>query len=652
MATYEITSPDGVRYEITAPEGATKAQIKAFLLKQSKPQKSSKPEERGSFIDPLMQGLTFGWADELAGIGARLGHALAGGERGAEIEKEETGKWREDLRQQRERAPLSSAAVEIGGSLVSGGPVGKAVKGVKGLIGLGALEGSIAGAGASDEDKLSGALIGGTLGAGAAGTLAGAGSLAGYGKRKLAPVVNRLRESPSTSANRMLMESLESESITPTMLRSRYRQMGPEATLADVGGYKTQGMAQGVVDVSQTGDELAQARRVFAARAKGSTERLRKDIAKATGVKERFLPKMDEINARQKSLSKDAYAKAYQRKINNSHPLLVDLINRPGVRAAIPDAVKNAANEGRKVLGLDALLKAGKDAKISGEMMPDMQAWDEIKRYLDKKVNTAYRTSDTGAHSLRILRDNVRTTLDKLNPDYKGARNIFAGDAALKESMEEGEKFLTKKTREVMEFLRGKGDSEKQGYLVGAVESIREKMGRARAGEIGQFRFLETGNAKEKLRLLFPKGRAGDKQMQQLMRTLNRERVFATTQGKITEGSQTALRAAGGRVVGGQAAIPTSAEIVTHPIRGTIGAAVEAGREAIEGLKDKSIGELGKLLFSPDNAEMVIAELQRRGVPPQVIESLVAKWTRAGAAMAPAIGLGAGNVADEINLGQ
>ena len=117
--------------------------------------------------DMLSQGLTGGFADEIAGISP------------FKTIKDE----RERLKEQRKESPIVSILSEAAGSLAPFGTIGKAVSAAKGIKNLsaakrsaleGALGGSIYAAGASDADTLSG-----RLGAATSGAVLGA----GFGER-------------------------------------------------------------------------------------------------------------------------------------------------------------------------------------------------------------------------------------------------------------------------------------------------------------------------------------------------------------------------------------------------------------------------------------------------------------------------------------
>ena len=111
--------------------------------------------------------------------------------------------------------------------------------------------------------------------------------------------------------------------------------------------------------------------------------------------------------------------------------------------------------------------------------------------------------------------------------------------------------------------------------------------------------------------------------------------------------SQTALRQAGGRMVETGAELPTSTEMLTSPIRGGISAGLHGVSRALSKVSDKSIHELGQLLFSPGNIDTVLAELTRRGIPRQQAAEFINRFSRGSAALAPYGGMLGGQLVGE-----
>jgi hypothetical protein len=628
--------------------------------------------EKGSWFDPLMQGLTMGRADELGYYGARLGASLAGApsERVAAAGPREKQRQRDRLANYREENFLPAMALEAGGAMVTGAPLFKGLQMAgQGLrmgpiatnIAAGGIEGGIAGSGAADEDKLLGAGIGAGLGSGfAAGMpLIGAatkfaagmpliGAATKFAGEKMLPYLRKAFEGSSSTAGRVLSESLQQAGQTPTLLRARQRQLGPQATLADISGPGGQGLAQGVVQADLTGQSVANARRELSKRAAGSTRRIQADLEGATGINQRLQPTLDAVRARQKAAAEPAYQLAYDSDISLT-PKLKNILARPPMQKAWGEARDAAATRGEELPPFLKLDEFG-DWQKSG-VMPDMRAWDRMKQGVDRMIEgetdaITGRVTPKG-RDLSMLKKELVSELDEINPTYKAARQAFAGDEAIQNAMREGERFLNMKTRQVTSAVGDMTDSEKEAFLTGAMESIREKMGRARAGEIGEFKFLETGNVKDKLRSIFPEGRAGDRQLAEVFRTLDRERTFATTQGLVTGGSQTALRQAAGQALKSGAGMPTSIEMLTNPLRGGMQAALQGASQAMSGIGQKPIAELGKMFFDPDQVSRAIAEMQLRGIKPADLQGLMGRYSAGGARLAPLLGLSAGEMTNQ-----
>lgn len=659
----DVRLPNG-RIISNVPEGMTREELfakarAAGLMNEAETQPPQPPTERGTLFDPLLQGLTFGWADELGGMGARLGRRLAGApeERIQRAGEQEVERQRAALADIRERSPYLSLGLEAGGALLSGGPAAKGLSGLYSGLRLGkiaapvaaaATEGAIAGAGSAEEDRLAGAALGGVLGGGLAGALPVLGAAGRIGMEKLTPLTRKITESPTTTAGRVLGEYVTGAGETPARLLARQRQLGPEATFADIAGPSGQTLGQGVIQADVSGGALTTARREMAKRAAGSTQRLQTDLQDITGIRERLQPSLDAVRARQKAASAPAYQQAYQADISLT-PKLKNLLDRPPMQTAWNQARDAAATRGENLPPFFQLDEFG-DWKQAG-VMPDMQAWDRMKQGIDRMIELETDTI-TGrltpfGGDLTALKKELITELDDINPAYREARSIFAGDEAIQSAMRDGERFLNMRTREVTSAVKDMTDSEKESFLTGAMEAIREKMGRARAGEIGEFRFLEQANTKEKLRAIFPEGREGDRQLARLMRMLDRERTFASTQGALVGGSQTAMRQAAGEAVRTGAALPTTVEALTSPFRAGLQAAMQGASQAVSGLGTESIEQLGRLMFDPQQTSRAIAEMQQFGISPERMSDIMARYARGGAMVSPLLGLGAGEMMNQ-----
>lgn len=129
--------------------------------------------DKGSFIDPIMQGLTFGFGDEIAGGVGGVMNMLKGKDFSEGYSKTRDVA-REDLSGFQERNPIGSTALEIAGALPTAViPLGAAARGagLTAKVGRGALAGGVSGAaygtGAADgdmSDRVRGAATGAVTG--------------------------------------------------------------------------------------------------------------------------------------------------------------------------------------------------------------------------------------------------------------------------------------------------------------------------------------------------------------------------------------------------------------------------------------------------------------------------------------------------------
>lgn len=81
-----------------------------------------KPEERGRADQVFTQGVTFGFGDELGGVGSVLGGLLAGSDKSiTDLYTQGRDKVRGDIEAFSERNPKTALALELGGGLTTGG---------------------------------------------------------------------------------------------------------------------------------------------------------------------------------------------------------------------------------------------------------------------------------------------------------------------------------------------------------------------------------------------------------------------------------------------------------------------------------------------------------------------------------------------------
>lgn len=619
---------------------------------------------RGTIAAPAMQGLTFGFADELGGLGARIGHGIAGltgnlapGREGlgGQVAAQEVAGQRADLAGFRERNPITSLGAEMAGSLVSGGPLAKwatAAPGLTSMLGRSAVAGmgggALAGVGAADENRLAGGAVGGTIGGLLGAGIPAAATLVGKGGNMLAnavrPMWQRMTQEPTTRAGKILGEYVGASGMTPAQLRSQFRQLGPDATLAEAAGEAGTTLAQGVTELNPLAARTL-ADKAIAQRAAGILPRVRQSVAEATGITNRLQPSLDALRKQQVAKSDPLYAIANAKEI----PLtdnLKSILARPPMRRAFEAAKESAETVGEELPPWFKMNDFGEWEKTG--VMPDMRAWDRMKqgvdRLIDAEVDPVSGRMSPKGRDLTILKKQLLKELDGINPDYASARAVFAGDAALESAMRSGERMLTMKTRDVHQAVKGMTPSEREAFLTGAVEAIRERSGRSIPGQMRNFNFLQEENVTEKLRALLPPGKEGARQMAALNRQLRAERTLKETENAVLRGSQTAMRTAAGNALGIKAAAPTTTEALQSPMRAGLVGAANSVMSALSKERQPTIDALTQMVFSGGNANQIIAEMSRQGVPPAVLDAMLRRLTASGTALAPAGGLFGGSM--------
>lgn len=169
---------------------------------------------QSSIVDPLMQGATFGWADELRGLAWGAGDALQGKDFGQGYERG-VESARSSLNREREVNPWGAVAAEIAGAIPTGIGLGGQIVGRGATLGARALtgggvglaQGAAYGAGSADDDnRLGGALVGGGLGAVMGAAAPAVGALA---RRAITPA-------PSSDAQRAAARMMAGEGVTLT----------------------------------------------------------------------------------------------------------------------------------------------------------------------------------------------------------------------------------------------------------------------------------------------------------------------------------------------------------------------------------------------------------------------------------------------------
>jgi hypothetical protein len=250
-------------------------------------------------------------------------------------------------------------------------------------------------------------------------------------------------------------------------------------------------------------------------------------------------------------------------------PRLQELLDQPevqqGLRRGWAIERRNAVGKGQP---FNATEYAATGVDEAGQLIvgkvPNMALLMVAKEGLDAIIDSsAMKDSLTGRPtkaglSYINLREGLVQELDRLNPKYAEARNVWSGDTASIKALNDGRGFLEPKRfspDELAEYVGKLTDSDKQFFVVGVADALKNKLFRS-ADSANKGRIINTEDARMRLRPLF----GSDEEAQTFIDAIERERSMATTPGRVYGGSPTAERVSDDR----------SAEIAVHAAHGLL----------------------------------------------------------------------------------
>lgn len=460
-----------------------------------------------------LQGPTFGFLDELAGaVAAPFGKYkdVRDYVRGA------TQQFRQDYPI---TAPITSAmtaapTMMFGGGAPSSAPVvaGMLPKAMQAAR-VGGIQGAISGAGESQAQDLSGLAADIAKGGTAGGVTAGIGQgVLGAGGAIGSNIAQRVMpQSAQNAATVKLAEALmrgeprgtvfaQTGAISTPAGRAaaRIERFGPEATIADVSGQAPKKLLDVLATLpGKTSDAVE---RLIKERQAGRAGRIMSAADEALGTQGKgYVATLDALETAQKTASKPLYDALEGVSVRIDKDLYNLLQRAPEAHKA---AEKLARTEGKMPIDLSAL-KVGDDVPFD--------AIDTMKKTLWQLAENEKPNFKATAQSRAY--DNLRTTLtqkmDDLSPKdeagnsiYRLARDAFAGPAELKTAVETGRTAMKVDSLKIAELTKGMSASELEAFKIGALQSLRDKVG-TEAGQTSLLKMWKEPSTSDKLREIF-----------------------------------------------------------------------------------------------------------------------------------------------------
>ena len=434
----------------------------------------------------LGQGLGMGWGDEAeAWLRSKLGN-----------ESYETllPQIRSEYGQYAKQYPITQGVSEfVGGAAPGIGMMfvpGMQPAGLMRLGALGAATGAVSGAGSATEgDRASGAgggaLIGGGLGVGLPIALRAAG---GAGKW----LRERLFSTPKVVENRALEKitaAMRDAKVNPRDVQVKMAQdraIGVPSVMANANP-ALRDLAEAVAQRTGPGSHVIE--NALTAQKLGARDRVQAQTKKALKPVD-YYGMEDSLTAQLRNNAKGLYEKAYAHG-DVDDPRIVEVLKNPQFKAFFDKARSIADTEAQtaKLKGEDPLKFALPEIyKPSGRFdakgneildlvkLPDVRTLDYIKRGIDATIDSGFRgqgMSTAEASALRDLRKQFVNAIDENVPDYKLARQTYAGDLEILDALRMGkDQFKSLDQEQIKKMVDAMGSSEKDAFRTGVARSI------------------------------------------------------------------------------------------------------------------------------------------------------------------------------------
>ena len=424
-------------------------------------------EQAAGFPRAVAQGLTLGFADELAGLVA-----------GSEARQ----RARQELEEFRTARPGMAMLGEAMGGMGAGAGLGAAAMRTLPAVGrmmtrptmgaqaaTGAMEGAIAGAGQGETilERARQALIGAAMGG-------IAGAPGGY----LASGLTR-RLQPGLQAERQLEASLEQGlGRRPTAqdyagMAQRAREQ-PQLTMAELGGPVTESLAR-TVHATPTGGARQIAETVVEERRREMIPRIMDSLAKTTGTRAGYWSTLENLSNEAATTARPLYEAAYSQTVQET-PDLANLIQRGIKTGDLKKGYSAARRIAKRAEDVD-LPPFNEIVDEYGNLIDlDPRTLDWMKRGLDAQYKQMARTTPGEVPSFLQYRNEFVAELDEAIPGYREARQAYAGPMAQREAAEAGGRIFKEDPEYTEAYVRDLSQAEKEAYIIGASNAIKERL--------------------------------------------------------------------------------------------------------------------------------------------------------------------------------
>lgn len=358
--------------------------------------------------------------------------------------------------------------------------------------------------------------------------------------------------------------ALNSDGIPVDQVNQRLQQLGPDAMLMDLGP-NLQAQAGAVASVPGPGQTVA--RDAIAARGQNATNRVNADVTATVGNGPEIGALRDNIVQAQSAAADPIYTRIRNIPLGNL-PQLAAVARTPMGNQALHAALTSMENDGVQV--------------TNGQFTVGLA--DYMKRALDDLASSAGREGRNNvARQARNMTRAITSAVDRVVPDYRLARDAFAGPAQVLDAIDTGTTVFSREMSpaQLRRELAAMSPSERAGHLAGAQAQVEAMMGNA-VNDVAALRnTFRKGWNEAKLRILL-----GDNVANDLLRRIDRELAYGRTANAVSSNSETARRQASqGEVNPNLGTTPR----IQATLTGIVLSAFDGARHAIQGVRQPRI---------------------------------------------------------------
>jgi Transglycosylase SLT domain len=425
--------------------------------------------------------------------------------------------------------------------------------------------------------------------------------------------LNRFFGSGATPAAQRIIRAMTRDDMTPQQLDSALSELGPNASLADVGGANLHSLAE--TAANSPGPAAQQARLFLNARDEGQTQRMNAAVKLATGAQGSAFDTMEELQDARRAASAPAYDKAFNNTAvtpDQAQQFRVFMDNPTGqeaLRRGINIARMENLAEGKSFDPADYGVTLADDgtATMLAPTNTSLRMLDAVKNGYDG-VLEKYRDRDTGrlvldkeGYAINAALTSYTKQLRNAFPQYADALDAWGGPSRDMDALSMGKRVLSADPDVTANAVSNLSDSQKQMYQVGMAQAMKTRIDLTPDDADATRRLF--GNQEIRNRIAAGFGGPDTDAYQNFRNTMNQEATFAQSYREYLGGSPSARRLAG---MADQAQSPDLTTPILHAVTGNAPAAAAnvahqfglgVGRWATSPT-DAQQRALGELLFS------------------------------------------------------